>query len=82
MHKKELLFVRRKYITLALYCMVKFSVLCDKNRELNCVLSSWLILVSGLSRPESRHRSFLPPAAKYWWPELFEENKKKLLQIH
>ena len=28
-----------------------------------------------LSRPEARHRTFVPPAAKYWWPELFEEIK-------
>lgn len=25
-----------------------------------------------LKRPDSRHRTFIPPQAKYWWPELFE----------
>ena len=38
-----------------------------------------------LKRPETRHRSFKPPPAKYFWPKLFEVNtsiKKNTLNLY
>ena len=30
-------------------------------------------VIKGLkARPETRHRSFVAPQAKFWWPKLFE----------